>query len=360
MRNIPCISLLIIFFNVYCLNGFAADGDLKKYYFFSHKAEHLFLNKFYSQSLECYDSSFKYKIHPFASDINNALFCCLISKNYEKALMYSILLVGKGATLEYFNQAAFSEFNTSPYGKDFQNRFKTVREDHLKRINQQIRNEIVRLVKADQQTHCQLPSKSSDSTYVLGMHISDETNYKRLEELLSVYDYLDEEVIGANFVSDTILSITPIYGPIVIHNIQKSGTAIITKIQEAVKNGKVNSICVANWLGFARFPELNVARGYRIYLDTLWKLKECYRDQQLYRMFTKQDALKIDSILNFFYINDVYFKIEERIVYNFRNIKSKVGFAVLPSALVIESVEQKSISQFLEDLHNSYFPFDFH
>src|SRR5690606_23442303 len=108
-------------------------------------------------------------------------------------------------------------------------------KEYLSTTNQPLIAYLKKLVAADQSVHCALPAKHEDTAFVNHMHRNDDSLAIIISNLMIKHDYLGEELIGAAFEDDTVLSNYPLHGPILLHEIQRGGNTLSDAIMEAMK-----------------------------------------------------------------------------------------------------------------------------
>lgn len=345
--------------------GLLPKDSIRLYYQFMHKAEHLAINQEYELAVLNYNSGFMYKQPPFAVDIQNYLTCNLLQKSYSKVLSAAYSLIKKGAPLAYFEKALFADFNNSEEGLVLRKNYPKIHELYEKTVNREIIAILKKMADADQAVHCALPVKTGDIAFIKEMHQNDDSLALILNDLLMKNDFLSEEIIGANFQSDSILLINPLYGGVALHQMQKGGVLLKQSISLAIQSGKLRAEIGVGWMSLAHNPPISLTRLYQVYADTLWKRKETDWEQRMFRRFSGQSVDRTRKLMHDYYLDDSYFDVEERVVYNFYTIcktctlSIKPSFYILPSATMVEANTAESKVQMNAYFHSDFFAFAF-
>jgi hypothetical protein len=178
-----------------------------------------------------------------------------------------------------------------------------------------------------------LPTLHADTAFISRMRRNDDSLSEMLAALLEQYDFLNEDVIGYNFPGGSTFSAAPLYGVIALHQIQKGGRRLNNLLFEAVKAGKLKSDIACSW----QEQTFNLTARYRVYSDTLWKLR--VRASQPTFIWAGMS----DSMMKEYWINDSLFDIVERVGFNYRkhckSCKRPVPamFIIYPSSPIIGS-----------------------
>ncbi len=346
---------------VFSMRAFAGQDSVTHYYYYVHKAEHSIIQKDYHVATKIYDTAFRFK-KPFAVDIYNQLICNLYDQNFQLALSGCRQLVEKGAPLSFFNQSLFKDFHATAEYQQLLKEYEILHLKYCSLIDTQLVEYINKLVDADQNIHCLLPSRYNDTAFVNKMWRNDELASEILRSIMLQHNLLNEDVIGATFSEDSVLDAGPLYGILALHEIQRGGKTIDSVLWQAVKVGYLKPEIAISWLSQTGYPVLDLTRSYTIYNDTLWKRKDTdseiigiIDDEKVRDIYKKDLAKKKErymSALHNVYLDDPCFIVEERIIYNFLKGLSggtgnKYKFIISPSAIPVGSFkDNKSLKIF--------------
>ncbi len=341
------------------------EDSIQVFYEYVHKAEFKILISKYQDACGLYDTAFLYYPHPQATDIHNQLMCFLQTRNYKRALQCCNQLILKGATDKYFKQNSFYDFNKSEESGILAKQYKINHERFLASINNDIIREIKKIFDADQSVHCRIPSNNKDTAFIKRMHNNDDSLAILLNDLLINNDFLSEDVIGASFRDDTTLSESPGYGVVVVHQIQKRGDLLTETISRAMQLGKLRPEMGLEWIGRNFKSTFDITSDYIVFSDTLWKSHVAYPNRRMGLKLSGQDDDGIKDFMHHFYLDDRYYDLEKRIVYNYYKNCAKCispinkSFYILPAALDNGYPNKDVDNGVQKDAHDHYNAFAF-
>jgi hypothetical protein len=314
------------------------SDSLRAYYYYVHKAEHNIINKDYADARKSYDSAFHYLKSPFAVDINNKFVCCIYNGDFQSAIIEAEILIKRGASLRMFSAFRYKTFRETPQFREMVANYSRWHDEYLGNTNQRLIRTLRILIDADQAVHCMLPSLYSDSSFVAKMRMNDDSLSDVLAKLLLDNDFLSEDIIGINCTVDSSFSSQPLYGLIVLHQIQKGGSRLNKILYQAMQQGKLRPEVLIGWLSQSRMIDVEPLTKYVVYRDTLWSFR-----------LQPSGIEKAASLLNDFYLSDGYFDIDERMRFNYLNFcktcahaESVSAFRIYPAISVIGSRKTSS------------------
>jgi hypothetical protein len=360
MLKACCLFIWSTFLFLSSTRAITVCDSIRMYYTLVHSAEHFIIQENYVMADSLYDSAFRFK-KPFAIDVYNKLLCDLNGQNNAGALSDCLELINKGAPLLFFKQSFFDNFRGSKQYTQLLSSYNNLHQKFQKRLNANVVLFLKKLVSADQIIHCLLPTRYNDSSFVDSMRLRDDSFSVILCKIMTDNQFLNEDVIGANFENDTVLNPLPIYGVIAIHEIQRGGRNVNSVLMQAVKSGAIKSELVNSWLSQAGAPKLNLTRLYSQYNDTLWRRNETALLRKMYENMIGTSEEEYAHDLREFYLDDKNFMVEERIIYNFHKeaakSEKKYLFFILPDVpYIISSFEGGDEARNLQFFYQSNTP----
>lgn len=342
----------------------ASENNIKEYYAHIHCAEHFAILGDYSNAVVQYQYASMLR-RPFAVDVFNQLVCYLFLGNYNRVFENCKILAEKGAPASFFSQVLFQDFRKSTYYERLLSEYDNLHQIYLSHVDASLVGYIKKLVDADQNIHCLLPSTYNDTAFVNRMRANDNLLSSILSSLMISNDLLGEETIGANFYSDTCLSEAPLYSLIALHEIQRGSNKLDSVLYVAMKLGRVKPEVALQWLCQTNVAKIDLTRTYEIYNDTLWELQESEEERRLFEIDVRRSQVQHQYILSDFYLNDSCFDVKERVIYNFfRNVsitRTDHQFIILPEAFtsVITKKNSEKSQHYLRYLHTKFRPINF-
>lgn len=173
MNKIIVFSITFLLFGI---QKVSAQNHLN-YYETINKAEIANLDKNFRISDSIYRIAFKLTGNPFKEDYLLASINSEKLKDYQKTFEYLKKGISNGLTLKRINKK-ISKFKESKEWKTLQKEYNTLRENYLKTLNINLRNEITKMAELDQKAR-----KPIFGSYKQ-MHKTDNDNYNRLIEII--------------------------------------------------------------------------------------------------------------------------------------------------------------------------------
>ncbi|MEO6832914.1 MAG: hypothetical protein ABI378_10510, partial [Chitinophagaceae bacterium] len=227
-----------------------------------------------------------------------------------------------------------------------------------KKINDSLVSTINQLISVDQNQHCSLTQNADNDSFLIKMHNIDDHLSDSFLVLMSQHKNLNEQIIGANSVTDTTFSPMPKYGIIALHQFQKGGRKFENVLINAITNGDLKLDVASMWMS-EKYGLLKDRDKYLGSNDTLWRIKQnlIQNNESSNSTSTVSPELYLVHKLS---IDDS--ETEERIVYNYkRYIAHKHGvdipFVIFPTLTIsdIASANPKFRENFLL-LYEVYYP----
>lgn len=254
-------------------NEKVADNEIP-YYSYTEKAEDFILRGQYAKAKEEYLLLDKEYPVLFARDIQNAVRCGVLSRDYKNAFYWGEKLAPKGVPIEYFNASVFTVLKRNPSWKNFTVRYDSIYKESLEKFNKNLKTQIEALTEEDQADYGPANRKEPKVLYETTVRVTD-----KLIELLKNEGYPSEEKIGVYTRNDTILNHSPNYHVLIMHARQQ----------------KVENLPVLNELlvQFGKNIEYDYTRNrlksginnscFHIYKGNLYSSKSCGKNDLMVR-----------------------------------------------------------------------------
>jgi hypothetical protein len=179
------------------------------------------------------------------------------------------------------------------------------------------------------------------------MHRLDDSLSESLKDIMLANDYLSEDVIGANFIDDTLLSSQPLYGTLVLHQFQKHGRKLSDVVNDAINTGKLRTEVGLDWIEQSN-SGIMFSMEYFIYKDTLrmfYSDRELIREDRLIKLLRDDyNTEKTRQLRDYYYISDVPL-MREKIKWateQYFEQELTADFLVLPQPRITASVQEGS------------------
>lgn len=236
------------------------------YYTYTEKAENFILRGQYSNAKETYQILNKEYNTLYARDLDNALRCAILSRDYKNAVFWSEKLANKGITIKYFNAAIFSKFKKTSDWNNFALRFDSISSESRKRLNISLKNKVEELLQEDQSNYGLSNRKEAKVLFKTTEIVTD-----KLIELLKKDGFPSEEKIGVYTKNDTTLVFSPDYNVLIRHAIQqrpKNLTILLRLLDKSEKMREYDSKRSGNTI----FIDNSC---FHIYKGNLYNAKSC-------------------------------------------------------------------------------------
>ena len=200
------------------------------YYQITEKAEGYILNKQFAKAKEQYSLLDKEYPLLFARDMNNAVRCAILSRDFGTTFFWCEKLAAKGVGLKYFNASIFTKLKHAPGWNDFEKRFPDLEQQNIQKIDSGYINKITALTNEDQADYGLENRKTPEVIYA--------TTERVTEKLISLFKsegLPTEEKVGLTIKNDTLIIISPDQDILIRHAIQQEPFSLpeLQKIIEA-------------------------------------------------------------------------------------------------------------------------------
>ncbi|MBK7093789.1 MAG: hypothetical protein IPH57_01490 [Saprospiraceae bacterium] len=214
----------------------------KKYHLLINDAELKICDKQFKTAIQIYDKAFVYLKTPFVKDIYNCLLLCIYEKKYKPAFGYSRKLIQLGATLKFFDQYPLYNLKNDQDGwVNFIHDYPIFLEQYYKKIDFNLRNELMNLNIIDQNVFCPRQENFKISGF-------SEILFSDLKDILLEQGYPNEYKIGLFIENDTVMSELP--QDVIIRHMYQEHYGNLDDISEILKRsvfeGKLDPFKYAN------------------------------------------------------------------------------------------------------------------
>lgn len=241
------------------------------YYTYTEKAEnYITRNQFAQAKLTYLELDKKYPVM-FARDINNAIRCCVLSRDIKTAFMFGEKLGAKGVKLPFFNAKIFNSMRNNTGWKSFCTKYDSIYEASQSKFNFEYRKQLEQLTKEDQDEYG-LKIRNDKVLRETTERVTD-----KLIELLKKESYPSEERIGTYVKNDTILISVPDYNVLIRHAIQqnpKSFSALKELLDQGAKTLEYDEKRISN-------NTMYYNSCLHIYKGNLYQSKSCPKNDLL-------------------------------------------------------------------------------
>jgi hypothetical protein len=180
-------KITFVFVILFCSCSVFANKNYVNYHLRINNAECMINENQLQSALVIYQDVFrKYKNH-FFKDINNAFYCCIGLKNYDKAKVFAEELVLHGYQLSDFEKNELVDFKKTEIWKEFKNEYPKLKKRYEGSINYDLKDKYDQIYIKDQ--------KAANSDDELIMH---ETYYKQACLLSKLFAKNGFKSIGLN------------------------------------------------------------------------------------------------------------------------------------------------------------------
>jgi len=362
--SLKALRLCITFF-LCCSAGVSCFAQpqhdtLSQYYSFVYQAGQAITQADYQQAAKSYDRAFSMSCTHFAIDIYNAAVCEAINQNYDRLQVLSKMLILKGADSSFFHKAVFRAFTDSHQWTAILGSYPALVQQRNRSIDTSLIRHIKDLIRRDQAIHCMLPQNAADVEFIRKMNRLNDSLSESLYDLFVQYDYLGEDILGANF-NDTVLNPAPLYRALVVHEFQKNGTYLTKALDSAIRRGKLYAELGLGWLELGHSGRIRFLGDYFVYKDTLrssWTFTDTnsgiYRlnEKALTRLLSETPTPRVLALRRYYYMDEPE-SIHRRMIYRFRqytNDKEMPPFrSALPLGVIGNFKEKESEYRVLKD-----------
>lgn len=228
--------LLIIFFSETACDRMPIR-NYSTYYNFIHIAENEILLKKYESSLSNYKEAFKSVETPFAIDYYNAAICAIHTNSIDLSYKYMDKLVQKGCNINFFNQKVFDTLRKNSKGwQQFKSNYNRNKHIFEQKINLELREQVINLVKRDQQQYC----KPNRALHIDSIHYVNEVVKNEFNELIQQKGFPSEHLIGLEIINDTIIS-TSMTHVLLLHQYQDGDFEMNKDLRQYILDGKIRN-----------------------------------------------------------------------------------------------------------------------
>lgn len=240
------------------------------YYTYTEKAENHILKRQYADAKDTYLVLDKKYPKLFARDIHNAIRCAVLSRDYQNAFFWGEKLANKGIDIKYFNAIIFKSLKKNIDWKKFSIRFDSISNESKKRINIDLKLQLVQLLDEDQSDYGLENRKEPKVLYETTERVTD-----KLIELLKKEGYPSEEKIGVFTKNDTILIQSPDYNVILRHTVQQKPKGLSKLMELLDKSAKMLEYDKERSINHKNFPSACL----HIYKGNLYNNKSCGKNE---------------------------------------------------------------------------------
>lgn len=255
MFNLNYFKLFFITFLLVChscknTNDQQILLDESKYYELIHLAEIEILRDNYKSADILYKRAFDSHNYMFAKDLNNAIRCSAILKNWKKVSLYAEQLILKGAGLNYFEDSIFDDFKETEFWSSFYDNYSELESLYRKHFCKELYTQLNELVNLDQLNYCEIPN---DNNYDELKSTLTPTIDVAFSELIKKYGFPSEEKIGVNFNDDGKISFTPFYSVLYTHSFQSGDYKLIDESKPYIDSLLLDQRIVKNIINKSNF-----------------------------------------------------------------------------------------------------------
>ena len=251
-------------------NKLTLIDSVRVYHKLINKAEICICNKDNKVAIKQYKEAFKYLKSPFPEDIYNYILLNVYSKKYEEALVFCRKLVKLGAELAFFDQIPLNQLKSNPKEWNcFLDDYNYLRNDYKRIINQDLKEELIKLSRSDQVNFC---GRKENQFFDI---VTIDSTFQRTLELLDKFNYPGHDQIGMFFENDSTITAPP--HDVLFRHIFQERYGDLDKIASVLKNnvqrGMLSPVKYMEWVEFKFQPNrfygteiLNIING-KLYLN---------------------------------------------------------------------------------------------
>lgn len=267
MRHFKAIvaSSLLLSLTVDCLAS--GGNNINSYYKHIYDAEQRLIRLNYGDAAIQYKEAFKHMPNPFALDLYNASVCAAYLSDNASTLVYAKKLILKGADTSFFRKYCYRQFRGSAEWSMLLGELESLKAKRT--IDAELVATVTTLVDIDQVIHKSLSNNRGNTELETQLRFVDVNAAESLRRLMLAHDFLNEEVVGAEF-SDTTLVSWPLYGVIVLHEFENQSLLFKDVVERAIRLGKLKPEPAIDWIEHGDSRRMKFLSDYFVHNDTLF------------------------------------------------------------------------------------------
>ena len=209
---------------------YSQEDDYRNYYKTINRAELKLVDSLYNNAIAIYDSAFSMVTKPFGKDYHNAALCASIVSNDDKAFVYLDKLMGKGLTMDYFNEDIYNPLRHSHKWSDFSKKYDSKHDEIMKTFDLKLRRELETMQQKDQAMDWLRMSNIAQNKDSFAIFVYK--NMVRINEIINTKGFPDENKLGATLLPHG----NPVWIPL-LHYMQAQGIGLSDKRKELIDKG---------------------------------------------------------------------------------------------------------------------------